>query len=65
MVAHEKVESWSPEMVFAVGLIKVVVDEKAENRSSEMVVVGVFEEVFCRRQGMVVKVDVLVRAWET
>ena len=65
MVAHEKLESWSSETVVAVRLIKVVVDEKAENRSSEMVVVGVLDEVFCRRQGIVVEVDVSLRVLET
>ena len=37
VVADEKVESWSSEIVVAVRLIKVVADEKVESWSSEMV----------------------------
>ena len=59
VVADEKVESWSSEMVC---LSKGMSDEKVVSWSSEVVVVGVFEEVFCRHQGMLVEVDVLVRA---
>lgn len=50
----------------AVPLIKVGADEKVESWSSAMVVYGafegVFEEVLCHHQRMVVDVDVLVRA---
>lgn len=52
-LVDEKVESWSSEMVVAVLLIKAVADEEAVSWSSEAVVVGVFEEVFGRHQGMV------------
>ena len=48
----------------AVLLIKAVANE-VMSWSFEVVVVRVFEEVFCRHQGMVVEVDVFVRTWET
>ena len=45
--------------------IEAVADEEVVSWSSEVVVVGVLEEVFCRHQRIIVEVDVFVRAWET
>ena len=63
-IVNEIVTSWLFRMVVAVRLSVAVTGKELVSWLSEVVVVGVFEEVFWRHQGMVVEVDVFVRAWE-